>query len=77
MERFYVHKLRHSFATRCIEAGLNLNTVSHYLGHADMSMTEHVYVDRTAKYDTELAKIEQFCNPEDTEKQNKNYTDLN
>ena len=29
------HDLRHLFATRCIEAGVDIPTVSHWLGHSD------------------------------------------
>jgi integrase len=30
-----VHDLRHIFATRCIEAGVDLPTIAHWLGHKD------------------------------------------
>ena len=29
------HDLRHLFATRCIESGVDIQTVSHWLGHRD------------------------------------------
>lgn len=38
------HGLRHSFATRCIEAGCDYKTVSVLLGHASVSTTLNLYV---------------------------------
>ena len=38
------HGLRHSFATRCIEAKNNVKTVSVILGHANISTTLNLYV---------------------------------
>ena len=39
-----VHALRHTFATRCIEAGADCKTVSELLGHATVNMTLNLYV---------------------------------
>lgn len=38
------HGLRHTFATRCIEAGCDYKTLSELLGHADVSTTMRLYV---------------------------------
>ena len=38
------HALRHTFATRCIERGFDVKTLSLILGHADVSTTLNVYV---------------------------------
>jgi len=35
MERITHHDLRHLFATICIESGVNIPTVSRWLGHQD------------------------------------------
>ncbi len=38
------HVLRHTFATRCIEAGVDTKTLSEILGHANVSITMNIYV---------------------------------
>jgi len=38
------HILRHSFATRCIEVGMDVKTLSEILGHANVSITMNTYV---------------------------------
>lgn len=38
------HALRHTFATRAIENGVDVATVSGILGHADVTTTTHFYV---------------------------------
>lgn len=38
------HGLRHSFATRCIEAGCDYKTLSVLLGHSNISITLNLYV---------------------------------
>lgn len=45
MRRFNLHVLRHTFATRCVEYNIPLNVVSDYLGHSDIKLTAHTYVD--------------------------------
>ncbi|MBO0439045.1 tyrosine-type recombinase/integrase [Candidatus Enterococcus ikei] len=37
------HTLRHTFATRCLEAGVNIATISSLLGHRSIKMTLDVY----------------------------------
>lgn len=39
-----IHALRHTFASRCIENGIDIKTVSDLLGHADVTITLNVYV---------------------------------
>lgn len=38
------HALRHTFATRCVDAGVDIKTLSEVLGHADASVTLNTYV---------------------------------
>lgn len=38
------HTLRHTFATRCIEAGVDVKTLSEILGHSDVKTTLNKYV---------------------------------
>lgn len=38
------HGLRHTFATRAVERGIDVATVSGILGHADVTTTTHFYV---------------------------------
>lgn len=41
------HALRHSFATRCIEAGFDIKSLSEILGHANVNITLNRYVHPT------------------------------
>ncbi len=38
------HTLRHTFATRCVEAGVDVKTLSEILGHSDVKTTLNKYV---------------------------------
>ena len=38
------HALRHTFATRCIEVGMDPKTLSEILGHSDVKVTLSLYV---------------------------------
>ena len=43
------HVLRHTFATNCIEAGMDIKSLSEILGHADVSITLNIYVHSSDK----------------------------
>lgn len=49
------HMLRHTFATRCIEAGMPANVLSKIMGHADIRTTLEVYCDVFANYEKQHA----------------------
>ena len=38
------HSLRHTFATRCVEIGFEIKTLSEILGHANVNITLNKYV---------------------------------
>jgi len=42
-KEFTIHSLRHTFATRLLEKGVNIKTVSELLGHASVQITLDVY----------------------------------
>lgn len=50
MELFSAHCFRHTFATRCFEAGIQPKTVQAYLGHATLQMTMDLYTAVMPKY---------------------------
>ena len=43
IELFSGHTFRHTFATRCFEAGVQPKVVQSYLGHASLQMTMDLY----------------------------------
>ncbi len=44
LESINYHALRHTFATRCIEVGVDIKTLSEILGHSNVSITLNTYV---------------------------------
>lgn len=44
MSQINYHALRHTFATRCIEKGVDIKTLSEILGHSSVSITLNTYV---------------------------------
>lgn len=57
-EVFSGHTFRHTFATRCFEAGVNGKVVQAYLGHASLKMTMDLYTHVTEEKSTiDIEKI--------------------
>ena len=44
LKNAHFHTLRHTFATRCIESGMDAKTLSEILGHSDVRTTLNKYV---------------------------------
>ena len=60
MQRFSMHTLRHTFATRCIEAGMKPKTLQMILGHSNIGITMNLYV-----HVTDEEKVKELSNIED------------
>lgn len=52
LPKFSCHVLRHTFATRLNEAGLNMKVIQDVLGHADIGTTMNIYTDVTKEMRT-------------------------
>lgn len=56
-----LHSLRHTFATRCIEAGVSAKVLQTLLGHTDIKVTMNTYCDAFEEFKTEdIAKLEEY-----------------
>lgn len=52
------HALRHTFATRCVEVGIDVKTLSEILGHSNVSITFNTYVHSSIEHKrTQLEKL--------------------
>lgn len=58
---FSCHNLRHTFATRLCESGVNVKVIQDVLGHADIGTTMDIYVDVTKEIkQKEIAAFESY-----------------
>ena len=72
-EKFTIHSLRHTFATRCAEAGIPIKQVQQWLGHTTLEMTLNVYTHINKEYEQQNAqKIDTYLYTHFAEKEEKN-----
>ena len=56
-----MHSLRHTFATRCVEAGMSPKTLQMILGHSNISITMNLYVHVNEETKVrEMKNVERF-----------------
>lgn len=61
------HDLRHLFATRCIESGVDIPTVAKWLGHKDGGvLAMQTYGHLRDKHSENMAQKVVFCTPQET-----------
>lgn len=61
LKKIGVHALRHSFATRCLESGMQPKVLQEILGHADYSTTANIYLHVTKKNKLEsISKLDYY-----------------
>ena len=59
MIQLSVHRLRHTFATRCYENGIPMKIISKYLGHSSVLITEKIYIHLLKEHmDLQAEKLE-------------------
>ncbi len=62
LENFNFHTLRHTFATRCVESGFDVKSLSEILGHANVNTTMQRYVHPSMELKKrEMNKLGQIC----------------
>lgn len=61
IQKISMHTLRHTFATRCIEAGMRPKTLQEILGHCNISVTMDLYVHVTENSkEEEMEKVQNY-----------------
>ena len=65
IEEFTAHQLRHTYATLLYEAGVDVITAQHLLGHAKVETTLEIYTHLREKHRTsEIAKLNDYLKTE-------------
>ena len=61
LKDFTPHIMRHSFASRCYEAGMDPKILQGIMGHSDISMTMNVYNHGSIeRMQNEMKKLEKY-----------------
>lgn len=60
IEKFAVHALRATFATRCVESGMQPKILQDIMGHADINMTMNLYTHSMETVRAEQLKVVNF-----------------
>ncbi len=61
IENINFHALRHTFATRCVEAGFEIKTLSEILGHSSVNITLNRYVHSSMEWKrSNMEKLEDY-----------------
>ena len=50
LREIHYHSLRHTFATRCIESGMDIKSLSEILGHSSVNITLNIYVHSSLEH---------------------------
>lgn len=67
VEKINFHALRHTFATRCVEIGFDIKSLSEILGHANVNITLNRYVHPSMKLKhANMNKLNQFICSQDS-----------
>jgi len=62
LRKINYHALRHTFATRCIEAGMDIKSLSEILGHASVNITLNTYVHSSIEHKrNQIEKMVAYC----------------
>lgn len=64
LDQYNYHALRHTFATRCVEHGFDVKSLSEILGHADVGTTMRRYVHpsmNTKRQQMQLLQMKAIC----------------
>lgn len=60
IERFTVHAFRDTFATRCVESGMQPKVLQDIMGHSDISMTMNLYAHSMEESKMDQLKVVNF-----------------
>lgn len=61
IEGISTHSLRHTYGTRCVEAGMRVVALQRLMGHKDIAVTMNTYTSVFNKYkESELEKVNDY-----------------